>query len=35
MTHEEDARVADLVGRLGDADATDPFRRLSSEGCRT
>lgn len=32
MTHEDDARVADLVARLGDADATDLFRRLVERG---
>ena len=32
MTHEDDARVADLVARLGDADATDLFRRLVQRG---
>jgi len=28
MTRDDDARVADLVARLGDADAPDLFRRL-------
>ena len=32
MTREDDARVADLVARLGDADATDLFRRLVQRG---
>ncbi|MET0729540.1 MAG: transposase, partial [Acidimicrobiales bacterium] len=32
MTHEDDARVADLIARLGDADATDLFRRLVERG---
>jgi len=32
MTREDDARVADLVARLGDADATDLFRRLVEQG---
>lgn len=32
MTHQDDARVADLVARLGDADATDLFRRLVERG---
>ncbi|HEY9558022.1 MAG TPA: IS256 family transposase [Acidimicrobiales bacterium] len=32
MAHEDDARVADLVARLGDADATDLFRRLVERG---
>ena len=30
--HDDDARVADLVARLGDADATDLFRRLVQRG---
>jgi putative transposase len=32
MTRDDDARVADLVARLGDADATDLFRRLVERG---
>ena len=32
MTREDDARVADLVAHLGDADATDLFRRLVQRG---
>src|SRR3546814_901306 len=32
MAHEDDARVADLAARLGDADATDLFRRLVERG---
>ena len=32
MTREDDARVADLVARLGDAEATDLFRRLVQRG---
>lgn len=32
MTREDDARVADLVARLGDTDATDLFRRLVQRG---
>lgn len=32
MTREDDARVAGLVTRLGDADATDLFRRLVQRG---
>jgi putative transposase len=32
MTRDDDARVADLVARLGDPDATDLFRRLVQQG---
>lgn len=32
MTREDDARIADLVARLGDEDATDLFRRLVQRG---
>ncbi len=32
MTRTDDARVADLVARLGDPDATDLFRRLVQQG---
>jgi putative transposase len=32
MTHDDDARVAGLVARLGDSDATDLFRRLVQRG---
>jgi putative transposase len=32
MTHDDDARVADLIGRLGDGDTKDLFRRLLERG---
>jgi putative transposase len=32
MTHDDDARVAELIGRLGDGDTNDLFRRLLERG---
>jgi putative transposase len=32
MTRDDDARVADLIGRLGDGDTKDLFRRLLERG---
>ena len=32
MTHQDDARVADLVAQLGDGDTKDLFRRLLERG---
>src|SRR5215211_7577676 len=32
MAHDDDARVADLIGRLGDGDTKDLFRRLLERG---
>lgn len=32
MTHDDDARVADLLARLGDGDTKDLFRRLLQQG---
>ncbi len=32
MTHDDDARVADLIGRLGDGDTKDLFCRLLERG---
>src|SRR5918994_239661 len=32
MTHDDDARVAELIGRLGDGDTKDLFRRLLERG---
>jgi putative transposase len=32
MTHDDDARVADLIARLGDGDTKDLFRRLLERG---
>jgi putative transposase len=32
MTHDDDARVADLIGRLGEGDTKDLFRRLLERG---
>ncbi len=34
MTRTDDARVADLVARLGDPDMTDLFRRLVQQGMK-
>ena len=32
MTHDDDARVADLLARLGDGDSKELFRRLLETG---
>src|SRR3546814_21022327 len=32
MTHDDDARVADLLARLGDGDSKELFRRLLEAG---
>ena len=32
MTHDDDARVADLLARLGDGDTKELFRRLLEHG---
>ena len=32
MTHDDDARIADLLARLGDGDAKELFRRLLEHG---
>jgi putative transposase len=32
MAHDDDARAADLVARLGDGDSKDLFRRLLEAG---
>ena len=32
MTHDDDARVADLLARLGDGDTKELFRRLLEAG---
>ncbi len=32
MTHDDDVRVADLIGRLGDGDTKGLFRRLLERG---
>ena len=32
MTRDDDARVADLLARLGDGDSRDLFRRLLEQG---
>ena len=35
MTHDDDARVADLVARLGEGDTRELFRRLLQQGMQT
>jgi putative transposase len=35
MTHDDDARVADLLARLGDGDSKELFRRCSRPACRS
>ena len=32
MTHDDDARVADLLARLGEGDSRELFRRLLQHG---
>ncbi len=32
MTHDDDARLADLLARLGDGDTKELFRRLLEQG---
>ena len=32
MTHDDDARLADLLARLGDGDSRELFRRLLEQG---
>ena len=32
MTHDDDARVADLLARLGEGDSRELFRRLLQNG---